>query len=253
MPAMLRAYGYWLVQYRRVWWGTAVSSIVQPVLFLAAMGVGLGSLVHSGKVGGVSYLAFVAPGLLAATAMQNAGEESTWPVLDAIKWHRQYHAMLSTPLTIADILRGHMLWMATRVLGASLVFLGVIAGFGVVKSPWALAAIPAATLTGMAFAAPFAAFAATRTNDSAFAALYRFCMVPMFLFSGTFFPISQLPGAMQVVAYATPLWHGVEMCRSLVLGTATVGATLVHVAYLLVWVVGGYAVAVMTYRRRLVT
>jgi lipooligosaccharide transport system permease protein len=247
-----RSYAYWAMQYRRNWRGTAVTSIVQPILFLAAMGVGLGSLVHHDQVGGVSYLAYVAPGLLAATALTNAGDESTWPVLDAIKWHKQYHAMLATPLTVVDVVRGHMLWMATRILATAAIYLAVIAGFGVVYSPWAVAAVPAAALTGMAFAAPFAAFAATRTNDSEFAVLYRFGIIPMFLFSGTFFPVSQLPAALQPVAYFTPLWHGVELCRSLVLGTASFLPSLGHVAYLLVWIAVGYALALMTYRRRLV-
>jgi len=104
----------------------------------------------------------------------------------------------------------------------------------------------------LAFAAPIAAFAATQDNDSYFAALFRFVVIPMFLFSGTFFPVSQLPAIMRPVAYLTPLWHGVDLCRTLALGTATVGRTALHTAYLLVWVIAGTAVARLTYRRRLV-
>ncbi len=142
--------------------------------------------------------------------------------------------------------------MASRVLTTSAVYLAVMAAFGAVASPWAIAALPAALLTGMAFAAPIAAFAATRTNDSAFAALNRFVIVPMFLFSGTFFPVTQLPAVLRPVAYATPLWHGVELCRGLVLGTATLGGAVVHVAYLAAWVLAGYLLAVAAFRRRLV-
>lgn len=247
----LRAYEYWALQYRRTWRGTAVTSVVTPVLFLAAMGVGLGSLVHPAQLGDVTYLEFVAPGLLAATAMQIGAGEATWPVLAGIKWQRQYHAMLATPLTVTGIAGGHLLWMATRVLTTSAVYLAVIAAFGAVTSPWAIAALPVALLTGMAFAAPITAFAATRTNDSAFAALNRFGIVPMFLFSGTFFPVSQLPEVLRPVAYATPLWNGVEVCRGLMLGTASLPGTVVHVAYLTAWVVAGYLLAVAAFRRRL--
>jgi lipooligosaccharide transport system permease protein len=142
--------------------------------------------------------------------------------------------------------------MALRVLSTTTIFLAVMAVFGAATSWWAVLAVPAGLLTGMAFAAPIAAMAASQDNDMAFAAIFRFVIVPMFLFSGTFFPVSQLPPALRVVAYLTPLWHGVELTRSLALGTATPGPTAAHVLYLSAWVVGGVAVARATYRRRLV-
>ncbi|HEV7208341.1 MAG TPA: ABC transporter permease [Mycobacteriales bacterium] len=252
--ARVRAsYAYWRAQYAKTWRGTAISSVAAPVFYLAAMGWGLGSLVDKhGRIDGVRYLAFVGPGLMAATAMQIGAFESTWPVLGAIKWHRTYHGMLATPLTVDDVLAGHLLWIATRVGTSSAVYLAVVAAFGGVGSWWAPAALLGALLTGMAFAAPVTAFAATVDNESGFSVLYRFVVVPLFLFSGTFFPISQLPGWLHPVAYATPIWHGVQLCRDLTLGRVHPLLVGVHVGYLLGWIVVGALLARRTFRQRLV-
>jgi lipooligosaccharide transport system permease protein len=254
-PLALRSFEYWLYQYRRTWRASAVSTVLNPVLFLAAMGIGLGTLVdgsRSGGVQGMPYLVFLAPGLLAATAMQTGVAESTYPVMGSIKWFKTYHAMLATPLGALDVLVGHLLWMAVRVLTGSVAYLAAMALFGAIRSPLGLLALPAALLTGMAFATPVAAFAAGRDNDGGFAALFRFVVTPMFLFSGTFFPVAQLPAGLEQFAYITPLWHGVDLCRTLSLGTATLGMTVLHVVYLLAWLVGGAAAAAAVFRRRLV-
>jgi len=183
------------MQYRRVWRGTAITSIVNPVFYLGALGVGLGTLVNksSGASLGVSYIDFVAPGMLAATAMTIASGEASWPVMGSIKWTRQYFAMLATPLGTRDIVIGHQLWMTARVASTSAVYLVVIAAFGGVNSPLGILALPAAVLLGAAFTTPFAAYAATVDSDAAFVPINRFIVVPMFLFSGTFFPVSRLP------------------------------------------------------------
>ncbi|MDQ3464702.1 MAG: ABC transporter permease [Actinomycetota bacterium] len=243
--------GFWAYQYRRTWRGTVVSSVLTPVLFLAAMGVGLGALVDDGGRLDNDYLIFLAPGLLAATAMQTGVFESMYPVMGAIKWVRTYHAMLATPLGVGDILLGHLLWVVFRVTSTAAVYLAVIALFGAAPSLTALLALPAATLCGMAFAAPIFAFSAGYESPSGFAALERFVIVPMFLFSGTFFPVSQLPEVLQWVAYATPLYHGVELCRALVGGTQTALDAVGHIGYLLLWVAGGVLAAFFFFRRRL--
>jgi lipooligosaccharide transport system permease protein len=234
-----------------------VSTVLQPVLYLAAMGLGLGSLVNKGPgggahLGGVSYIVFLAPAVLAATAMQTAVLEASWPVMAAVKWLKTYDAMLATPLRVKDVFLGHLTWMATRVTMASAVFLVVMAAFGTVKSVEGVLLLPVAVLTGLAFAAPTAAYAVTLERDSGLSALFRFGVIPMFLFSGTFFPISQLPAAIRPIAYLTPLWHGVDLCRHLSLGRAPLLGSLGHVAYICLWIAGGTAVALVTYRRRLV-
>jgi lipooligosaccharide transport system permease protein len=254
-PLPLRSFSYWAYQYKRTWRGGLTSTFLNPVLFLAAMGVGLGSLVNKNgqaHLGGVHYLTFLAPGLLAASAMQTAAQESTFPVMGAIKWIRTYHAMLATPLRVIDVLIGHLAWMAVRLVLVATSFLIVMAAFGATKSWDVVLAVPAAVLTGMAFAAPIAAFAATQENETYFNAIFRFMVIPMFLFSGTFFPVSQLPVALRPVAYITPLWHGVDLCRTLALGTATLGRSLLHVAYLAAWLGAGVVAAQVAYRRRLV-
>jgi lipooligosaccharide transport system permease protein len=228
--------------------------VLNPVLYLAALGVGLGALVDRsdpGSLDGVAYLTFVAPGLLAATAMQVAAGEAGQPVRGAVQWTKAYHAMLATPLDVSDVLRGHLLWILSRIATSCAVYAGVMAAFGAFDSPWAALALPVAVLTGMAFAAPIAAFAVTQDRDVGFAVLSRFVVVPMFMFSGTFFPIDELPGALRLIAYVTPLWHGVDLARELCLGTAGVGASLLHAGYLGAWVVAGTAAAATTYRRRL--
>jgi lipooligosaccharide transport system permease protein len=255
-PAV-RSLQSWAYRYKRTWRGSAVSSVLQPVLFLAAMGLGLGSLVNRGQagrpsLGGVSYLVFLAPALLAAAAMQTAAVESTWPVMAAVRWLKTYDAMLATPLRVRDVLVGHLTWIALRVMMTCAVFLAVMAAFGAVKSPEAVLLLPVGLLTGLAFAAPIAAYAVTLERDSGLSALFRFGIIPMFLFSGTFFPVSQLPAALRPVAYVTPLWHGVDLSRHLALGRASLLGSLAHVAYLVLWIAVGTAIASFTYRRRLV-
>jgi lipooligosaccharide transport system permease protein len=257
-PAWLRwraVYAHAWRTYTHTWKGTAYSRVAEPVFFLAAMGVGLGSLVnarHSGRLGGLSYLDFVGPGLVAAAALQTAAFEATWPVLGAIKWHRTYHGMLAGPLSVADLVTGQLAWIGTSVALSAGTYLAVVAAFGAIHSAMAVLAFPAAVLCGVAFAAPVVAFAATAENDTGFSVLYRFVVVPLFLFSGTFFPITQLPRWMQYVAYATPLWHGVSLTRDLALGAAS-RDDLVHVAYLLLLLVVGVAAARRTFANRLVT
>jgi lipooligosaccharide transport system permease protein len=253
-PAV-RAYGAWATLARRTWRGEVARSFLSPALYLGAMGVGLGSYVKSGggqaQLGGHTYVTFIAPGLLAATAMQTAAGESSWPVLGSIKWWKRYHAMLATPLRVRDVLLGHLAWMATWLTVVCAVFLGVMAAFGVLPHPSSVLVLPAAVLTGMAFATPIAAFAATRETDAGFALLFRFGVVPLFLFSGTFFPVDQLPAGIRPIAWITPLWHGVDLCRSLVLGGGRAWLIAVHVCYLVALLVAGLALAQRTYTRRL--
>jgi lipooligosaccharide transport system permease protein len=249
----LRAYEHWLAQYRRVWRGTIGTSLVNPILYVTALGIGLGTIVDQTQntPGGVPYLDYVAPGLLAAAAMQTATIESSWPVMAAIKWSRVYHAMIATPLTERDAFVGHQLFVITRVFTSAAAYLVVITAFGAVSSWWAILVVPVAVLIGTAFSMPMAALAARVEDDRTFVTIFRFLIVPMFLFSGTFFPISQLPLGFELIAYVTPIWHGVELCRMLTLGTVELWAALGHTAYLLAWTLVGFELARRSYRRRL--
>lgn len=253
----LSVLAYLLQVYRRTFKGSLISSFLSPLLYLAAMGYGLGSLVDrgaSGGIDGIPYVAFIAPGVLAATAMQTASGECTYPVLGAIKWHGQFHAMLATPLRPRQVLLGHLAFVTVRFVVVCGVFLVVAALLGATPSWTTPLALPAAVLTGLAFAAPITALAAkVQDGGDSFNVLFRFVVMPMFLFSGTFFPVDQLPGVLQAVARATPLWHGVELCRGLTLGTGTLLGAAGHVAYLSVFLVVGYLLAERFLTRRLVS
>ena len=253
MTYALRSFEYWAYSYRRVWRGSVVTSIVGPILYLTALGIGLGKLVNRGPGVGVPYLDFVAPGILAATAMQLATFESSYPVMAAIRWTRQFHAMLATPLRPRDLLIGHQLYVAARLAVVSGIYLVILSAFGALHSPWAILAWPAAVLVGLAHSAPVSAFSAWLEREEGFNGLFRFVVMPMFLFSGTFFPVTRLPVGVRDVAYATPLWNGVDLMRHLTLGTASLWPSLAHVAYLALWVAAGLTLAARNYARRLIT
>jgi len=242
---------YWLVRYRRSWRGTVLSAFLLPVLFFLGIGVSVGSYVDSSGVLGVRYLDYIGPGLLASTALQVAMGESSWPVLAALRWTRSYHAMRATPVGLRAILAGHIGYALLRVALASVGFLVVMTGFGAVHSLLGLAVLPVALLVGLATAAPVFSYAATISNDSMFAVLYRFAVIPMTLFAGVFFPVASMPLAARILAYASPLWHGVELCRAATLGTPTAWGAWVHLGYLLAWCVAGYALATWRFHRRL--
>lgn len=256
MPLALRAFEHWRVQYRHTWRGTAVAGFVNPLLFLTAMGVGLGAFVDATPGGtalpGGDYLAYIGPGLLAATAVQSAAFDSTYPVLGSIKWDRVYHAMLATPLGVRDVLLGHLGWVAARLTVVCAAFFVVLVAFGAVASPWGVLAVPVGAATGVAVAAPIFALAASIERDSAFALVFRFGILPMMLFSGTFFPVDQLPPLVRPLAWLSPLFHGVELCRGLTLGELPSLLSVLHLGYLAVWVLGGGWLALRAFRRRLV-
>jgi len=243
----------WLAHYRRSWQGTAMSSFLAPLLYLGAMGYGLGGLVQSGGLGGVPYVEFVAPGVLAATAMQIGAGEAMYPVLGAVKWQRQYHAMLAAPLGPADLVLGHTAYIVLRIVVAATAFTVVAALLGALPSPLAVLAALVAVLCGTAHVPAIMAFAARQENDANFALLFRFGIVPMFLFAGTFFPVDQLPVWTRPLVWATPLWHGTEAARQLALGTPHWAAIAGHCAYLLLWTGFGLVVAVRAFTRRLLT
>jgi lipooligosaccharide transport system permease protein len=247
----LRAYEYWLTVYRRVWRGTIASSVLNPVLYLAAMGVGLGAIVKKSQLG-LPYLDFVGPGLLAAVAMQIGAIESSFPVRGAIKWNRQYFAMLATPLRVADLVTGHLLYVATRVCIAVSIYLAALAAFGALHSWWSLATVPLCVLVGLAFAGPISALSAY-AEDEVFNPLFRFIVTPMFLFAGIFFPVTRLPHVLREIAYATPLWNGVDVARHLTLGDPDAVRAAIQVGYLVLWFAFGIWIARWAYTKRLVT
>jgi lipooligosaccharide transport system permease protein len=237
----------------RLWRGIAFTLFVQPVLYLAAMGLGLGGLVdaNTGDVDGLRYLEFVAPGLLVASAMQLAAGEAMWPVMGGMKWLRHFHGVVATPISAGHLYGGFVCWTAARALIGAAAFLAVAAPLGAIPSVWGVLAIPAAALCAAAFGAPIAAFSATQDTDLSFPMVMRLGVLPLFLFSGTFFPIDQLPGGLRPLAAASPLWHGVELARAATTGRFDALAAAGHVAVLAVCVAAGAWAGVRTFGRRL--
>lgn len=243
--------------YRRNWRATFVSSIVQPLLFLLAFGVGFGALLAGGgqagaATGGLSYLVWLAPALLTVSAVQTATFESTYPVLSCFKWQRTYHGMAAGPLTPGQIALGHVTWTACKTLITGTANVAAIVLFGGAAWIGIVAALGAAVLTGATVAALVTAFAARVENEGgAFNALFRFGLVPMILFSGTFFPADRLPGWVQPLTWVSPLWHGTEVARGSALGKLALLPALGHLGYLAALFALGMALAVRFYRRRL--
>jgi lipooligosaccharide transport system permease protein len=243
----------WLV-YKRLWHRSLAFGFLQPILFLTAMGLGIGALMSTSDrsaFGGVDFIDWLGPGMLAAMAMQTATFESTYPIMNKIMWGRNYEAMLSTPISVRSIVGGELGWIAFRIGTLATVFIVVLTLFGIVRTPWAVLAIPVATLIGVAFSACLIAFTATQKNDVGFSAIFRFVINPLFLFSGTFFPLTQLPDSVEWVAWLTPLFHGVELIRGLVLNSLDPAAAPIHLAYLLVMAGAGIWLAERNLTKRM--
>ncbi|HET8621653.1 MAG TPA: ABC transporter permease [Acidimicrobiales bacterium] len=239
--------------WRRFWRTYALSGVLVPLLFLGALGLGLGGLVDENRssVEGFEYLVFVAPGIMAATALQAAAGDTLWPVMVNMKWMRGFHAAAATSLSPAEVYGGYLVWVGLRIAMNAAMFLTVAALLGGVPSPWGVLAVPFATLGGLAFASPLAAYSAAQDSDVSFPIVFRLVVVPMFLFSGTFFPVSQLPDGLEPVARLTPLWHAVELCRGATTGTLGLVEAVVHVAVLAAFVAAGAWFGVRTFRERL--
>lgn len=251
-----RQLDYWLTVYRRTWRGSVISSFVTPIFYVLAMGVLLGGFVTADPdqlEGATSYLAFVVPGLIASHAMQTAVGETTYPVMGMIKWQRVYYSMLATPLAVRDLVAGHLLFVLFRLVTTCAVFLVVLAPFGVYVTWWgAVLAFGAQVLTGMAFATLVYALTVRMRSEEGFGVLYRLGVFPLFLFSGAFFPISNLGPVLEWVARLTPLWHGVDLSRMLTLDTVDWTVALVHVVVLTTMTLIGWVWSVSGLTRRLV-
>jgi lipooligosaccharide transport system permease protein len=252
-----RQFDYWWTVYRRTWKGSVITSFVSPLFYVLAMGVLLGGFVHAAPArldGATSYLAFIVPGLIAAQAMQAAILETTYPVMAAIKWHKSFYAQLASPLEVRDLTNALLAFTLFRVASTSGVYFLVMAPFGVFATWWGpVLAWPVTMLTGMAFATWTFAFSAHIRSEAAFGLLFRLGLIPLFLFSGSFFPIGNLGPWGAWLARFTPLWHGVDLTRMLCLDHVAVSTALLHVAVLAVVLVPGWVVAVRTLTHRLET
>ena len=255
-PAAIRVAERDLLLYRRVWRENVIGAFVQPFLYLLGVGIGVGSLVDDGGgatdvLGGVSYFAFYATALLATTAMFNTGQDALWPTMDGFQWSNAYRSMIGTPLEPRDIATAMILRFGGRALITGTGVACVLAVFADTRSLGLVAAVPVAVLCGLAFAMPIAAWTSSRDGDETFPAIMRFVIMPMFLFGGAFYPIEQLPRALEVISWFTPLWHAIELSRGLVLGGLDGGDALGHLAALLAYIGAGWVACTIVFQRRL--
>jgi lipooligosaccharide transport system permease protein len=242
--------------YLRVWKSNVAGSIIRPLLYVLGMGLGVGSLVDDGPRGGqllgdLTYFQFFAPAIIATTAMQVLTNDSLWPIRGGFIWSGTFHSQATTPINAGEVVSGLLLWhLAKGVLSSAGVAI-VLAGFGSTRTWGLLAATAFGALAGVAYSAPLVAFSASRRTDLSYPNIMRFVIVPMFLFSGAFYPIDELPRALEIAAQFTPIWHGVELCRGAVHGTLDAATTAGHVLFLIGWIVVGWLASRRVFTRKL--
>jgi len=256
MPGAFRVANWHITASRRMWGTNLLSALAQPLLYLLGLGVGVGTLVdrNSGSaevLGGIPYVAYVAPGLMVSTAMTLGAFESMWPVLGGLRWQRGYHGIAATPLEARDIVLGHAVWIAVRSAVAAGLVAVVLTLFADTRSWGLIPAVLMSVVVGVAFAMPVMATSVNAEMDGQFAAIQRFVIIPLFLFGGAFYPLSQLPEAVQWAARAFPLWHGVVVARSFTTGQVRPLAVLGHVAYCTAFIVLGAVISTRRLRRKL--
>jgi len=233
-------------------WIVLLTGFVEPVLYLLGIGFGIGSLVRNVPIGHghvITYAMFVAPALMASSAMNGAIYESTFNLFYKLRYVRSFDAIIATPVGIEDATLGEIIWAVGRGSLYSVGFLVLMLALGLVASPWAILAIPAAVLVGFAFAALGAVITTFMRSWQDFDGV-QLGLQPMFLFSATFFPITVYPAALQVVVELTPLYRGIDLIRGLTTGTVGAGQ-LVDVAYLVLMGIAGVTIAALRLRRRL--
>jgi lipooligosaccharide transport system permease protein len=233
----------------RTQWKLFLTGFLEPVFYLFSIGIGVGKLIPGFEVNGhsIPYAEFVAPGMLAASAFNGALLDSTFNVFFKLRYEKLYDQMLATPLTTSDIARGEIIWGQLRGASYSVAFLAVMWAMGLVHSWWAVLAFPATLLIGFAFSAVCMALTTWMTSWQDFDKITLF-QLPMFLFSGTFFPVTAFHGVLRWAVEATPLYRGVVLCRELTTGALT-WESAVSVGYLVAMGLFGLLVV----RRRLDT
>ena len=249
LPIALRVWRRDQRVFSRAWRSTLLPQFLDPVFYLLALGLGLGTYVHD--VGGVPYREFIAPGLCASAVMWAASFETTWNVYYRMEELRLYDAILATPVEVSELVTGEALWAATRAVIYGTVFVGVIAAFGLVSSPWIAAAPPFLFLGGLCFATMGLAFTAVIARVDYYTYYFTLLITPMFLFGGIFSPYDRLPDWAQVIAWFTPLYHLVAISRDLADGPS-VGTVLGNAAWLAVVTAVLWTVPVRALERRLV-
>lgn len=236
------------------YWTAFISGFFEPVFYLGAVGFGVGQFIGTVEYGGIqiSYAAFLGPGMLAASTLNGAVFDGFFSPFFKLNWMKTYDGIITTPINVSDIAVGEMMWALIRGTIYSAGFLAVMLAFGLIRSWWALLALPAVMLSGAALASGAMILTAVTKQISSLEKVMTLIVFPLFLFSGTFFPVGLYPGYLQPVVLATPLYHSVSLLRSLTTGQVGVGQ-LGDVAYLVGMFCLCSALTVRLMRRRLIS
>ena len=237
-------------------WTIVMYGVGQPVAYLFAMGVGLATLVDANSTsafGGVSYLVFIAPALLVSASVMTAANEFTFPVMDGFKWRRVFYGPHASPLTPSQIASGHVMAITLRFVVQSALYFVVVALFGASPSGWGWVSVLVATLAGLSFGLPLMAYSASIKEDKGqFAMVMRFIVMPLFLFSGTFFPLDTLPLMVRWVGWISPIWHGTELGRVFSYGYEEAPTlTITHIVFLISLAVVGWVLSKRQFEKRM--
>lgn len=259
--AKVRRWGWWyqaewrLFSMKAYWTSIFGWAVLVPLLYVLAMGVGLGALVdgRSGGIDGVPYLTFVAPGLLVSTAVMSFSNEMMFPVMSGFKWQELYFARAATSGSAGQVAAAELVAVTIRSLGESGIFWVVLLCLGATSGGPSALMIPVAALSGLAMGAPIAAYSATLADEGfEFSMIQRFVLNPMFLFAGTFYPLATMPIYLQWIGWISPMWHGTQLARTLSFGLPlSAGEIAFHLGFLLVAATIGCALTVRNFRRRL--
>ncbi len=250
----IRVWSRNLVVYKKIWFVNFLVPLVEPILYIAAFGVGLSALIGRVNYQGapIAYVAYIAPALVAITIMYNSFFENTYASFVRMYYQKTFDAMMTTPLSLEDIIAGEIFWGATKSVIAAAIVLAVLSCFGLVELPMGLLVIPLSFLGGLAFGTVGMIFTGLTPSIDMYNLPIFLFITPMFLFSGTFFPTSTLPGWAQKLALGLPLTHLVNLCRAFFLGKPSPDLTW-SILYIAVMFLLLFPVALMVMRRRLIS
>ncbi|MDA8214641.1 MAG: ABC transporter permease [Nitrospiraceae bacterium] len=246
-----RAFRVWqrnFTVYTKLYKSSIALNFVEPVLYLAALGLGLGAFVK--EINGVPYINFIAPGIIASSAMFAATYECTYGTYVRMTYQKTFDAILATPVNIDDLVAGELMWGATKSMLYGTIIMIVISIFGLVDSPLIMLAIPVLFISGLIFAEISMIFAAIVPGIDSFNYFYTLFMTPMFLFSGIFFPLNTLPPVISKIAFFTPLYHLVNICRAFASGLLSLAVWDIVWIFVVVVILAPYPFRLM--RRRII-
>ncbi|MCL6612367.1 MAG: ABC transporter permease [Peptococcaceae bacterium] len=249
LPLALKVFYRNLLVFKKTWKANIMFNFVEPVLYLWAMGFGLG--VYVSRINGLPYIDFLAPALIASSSMFSTTYEMTYDSFTRMAYKKTFHGMVATPVSLDDVVAGELLYGTFKGVLYGTVFLAVVAMFGLVKSPWALLVPLPLALMAMAFSILSMIWTSIAPNYDSFGYFFTLIITPMFLFSGVFFPVENLPPGVRLIPWFTPLYHAVEVIRSLVLGQVT-RSLLADLAWLAIFILLTVRIPMVTVRKRLV-